>query len=436
MFKFRPIYFVSFCLVAIPQIGAAKVFKEIVPGETYEANGGDERDIMDFYPARNADITVTLTPKSVTSSVVILYNQKQVEIERAIMSDAPVTLHVPPNINYAFLRVVPVGGRYDPVAGEHFTRSAANATADTKVLGPYSIRMTARMSGKNGDTEREIVRTGGMFGITYRAKPKEVPSATPVSVSAAVSDPVESRKVDVAAELNNLPSGPRMALIVGNGVYGGALGSLANAVNDAHSIAAALRRSGFEVIEVVNADQKTMKRAILTFGQRLSAAGRSATGLFYYAGHGVQSRGVNFLVPVGAAIETEADVDLEAVAADTVLRQMEEAGASTNIVILDACRNLPVKRVYRDGARGLARMDAPNGSYVAYSTAPGSVAADGSGANSPFATALIAEMAKPGQPIEAMFRNVRRSVLKATDGKQTPWDSSSLLESFTFTPGK
>ena len=113
---------------------------------------------------------------------------------------------------------------------------------------------------------------------------------------------------------------------------------------------------------------------------------------------------------------------------------MEEAGAATSIVILDACRNLPIARSGRDGSRGLARMEAPNGSFVAYSTAPGAIAADGSGGNSPFATALVSEMTKPGQPIEITFRNVRRAVMQATGGKQTPWDSSSLIDGFVFRP--
>ena len=164
----------------------------------------------------------------------------------------------------------------------------------------------------------------------------------------------------------------------------------------------------------------------------MSAAGSGATGLFFFAGHGVQSRGINYLIPSGAAIRREADLELEAVPADNVLLQMQEAGVSTNIVILDACRNMPLTRSFRNGARGLAQMEAPNGSFIAYSTAPGAVAADGEGANSPFAAALVREIARPGQPIEAVFRNVRRSVLRVTEGEQTPWDSSSLVDPFYF----
>jgi uncharacterized caspase-like protein len=111
---------------------------------------------------------------------------------------------------------------------------------------------------------------------------------------------------------------------------------------------------------------------------------------------------------------------------------MQEAGVSTNIIILDACRNMPLTRTFRNAGSGLAQMDAPNGTFISYSTAPGSVAADGGGANSPFAEALMREMSQPSQPIEVVFRNVRRSVLLATEGEQTPWDASSLVEPFFF----
>lgn len=229
-------------------------------------------------------------------------------------------------------------------------------------------------------------------------------------------------------------TGPRVALLIGNSNYGANLGRLPNPVNDVTLIGDALRRAGFDVEVVKDADQKTMKRAISRLGERMGTAGRGATGFFFFAGHGVQSKGVNYLIPVGAPIEREADLDLEAVAASTVLAQMEEAGVSTNLIVLDACRNMPLARSFRDGSRGLARMEAPNGSFIAYSTAPGSVAADGGGSNSPFAEALASEMLKPGQPIETMFRQVRRRVYENTEGRQVPWDSSSLIESFSFVP--
>jgi uncharacterized caspase-like protein len=225
---------------------------------------------------------------------------------------------------------------------------------------------------------------------------------------------------------------PRLALVIANGAYAGGLDPLANPVNDGKLIAGTLQKLGFIVTLVTDADQKKMKRAVSDFGEALGDAGPTASALFYYAGHGLQVGGQNYLVPVNADIRREADVDLEAVSAEAVLKQMEYAAPSTSIVILDACRNNPLSRGMRSATRGLARMDAPNGSYVAYSTAPGQTAADGTGKNSPFATALVAEMVKPGQGIEESFRNVRVNVSTATNGEQTPWDSSSLMSSFYF----
>jgi carboxyl-terminal processing protease len=227
---------------------------------------------------------------------------------------------------------------------------------------------------------------------------------------------------------------PRIALVIGNGKYGSNIGSLINPPNDAALMADRLSHLGFKVTKLVNGDQKAMKRAISAFGQQLTAAGPDAVGLFFYAGHGVQVDGANYLIPVGAAINAEADVDLEAVSAETVLKQMEFAGTRVNIVILDACRNNPLPRSMRSAGRGLARMDAPTGSFIGYSTAPGNVAIDGDGKNSPYTTALAAEMAKPGIAIEEAFRNVRVKVMASTASQQVPWESSSLTGAFFFQP--
>lgn len=227
-------------------------------------------------------------------------------------------------------------------------------------------------------------------------------------------------------------SGPRIALVIGNEAYVGSMGALANPVNDAVLIGATLRRLGFEVEILTDASQREMREAAKRLGDRLLAAGENATGLFYYAGHGVQSQGVNYLIPVSSTVDAESDLELEAVSADAILAQMEEAYVSTRIVILDACRNMPLRRRTRDGTRGLARMETPNGSFLAYSTSPGNTAADGGGIHSPFAEALAEQMLVPNRPIEVTFREVRRRVVELTNGNQVPWDSSSLLETFSF----
>src|SRR5919109_632121 len=221
-------------------------------------------------------------------------------------------------------------------------------------------------------------------------------------------------------------SEPRVALVIGNSEYGRAIGKLRNPANDARLMAETLKGLGFAVDLVLDADQKTMKRAVKNFGAKLRAAGSEATGLFYYAGHGVQVEGTNFLLPVGAEIEVEADVEIESIAADDVVTQMQSAGVAVNLVFLDACRNNPLARTNRSATRGLARLDAPRGSFVGYSTAPGDVAADGDGANSPYALALVDELKTPGISIEEAHRNVRAKVLAESGNKQTPWDSSSL----------
>jgi len=218
----------------------------------------------------------------------------------------------------------------------------------------------------------------------------------------------------------------RNALVIGNGEYE-QVGALDNPTNDAKLMAETLRSLDFNVIEVINASQIDMKRAVRDFGTRLNEAGREGVGLFYYAGHGVQVGGANYIIPVDAKIQGEGDVDIEAVNANSVLSMMEYSNARLSFVILDACRNNPYSRGFRSAARGLAKMNAPTGSFIAYATSPGDVAVDGDGNNSPYTAALVANMEEPGVPIEKMFRNVRNQVRSITDNRQTPWESSSLI---------
>lgn len=224
---------------------------------------------------------------------------------------------------------------------------------------------------------------------------------------------------------------PRIALIVGNGGYT-AVGGLANPVSDAELMARTLEGLGFQVTLLRDSTKAGMGRAVADFGSALRAAGPEATGLFYYAGHGVQSFGRNYLLPVDAAISNAADLDLVAVDAEAVLRQMASARNRTNIVILDACRNNPFATLPDLGDNGLAEMKAPTGTFLAYATAPREVALDGEGGNSPFTKALAAMMVTQGMPIEQVFKEVRVAVLDATGGRQTPWDTSSLTTDFTF----
>jgi hypothetical protein len=219
----------------------------------------------------------------------------------------------------------------------------------------------------------------------------------------------------------------RIALVIGNSAYKDS--PLLNPVNDARAMAHALRNLGFEVLYGENLPQNDMKRNIRAFGEKIRTGG---VGLFYYAGHGIQIRGINYLIPVGAMITKEEEVEYESVDIGLVLAQMEAARNQLNIVILDACRNNPFARSFRSAQKGLASIDAPSGTLLAYATAPGSVASDGDGENGLYTQEILKNMRLPGVSIEQVFKQVRIGVQDKTQGKQVPWESSSLVGDFYF----
>ena len=224
------------------------------------------------------------------------------------------------------------------------------------------------------------------------------------------------------------PAGERrVALLIGNANYPRA--PLANAVNDVRLMEATLKEVGFEVIKAENAGRRDMQRLIREFGDRLRQSG--GVGLFYFAGHGVQVRGNNYLIPVDADIRAEDEVAFDSIDAQAVLEKMETARNRVNLVILDACRDNPFART-RSMAAGLATMNAPSGSLVAYATAPGSVASDGDGSNGLYTQHLAAAMRMPGLPVEEVFKQVRTAVRRASQGQQTPWENTALEGQFFF----
>ena len=255
-----------------------------------------------------------------------------------------------------------------------------------------------------------------------------------VSVAAAAGCSSKTEGTSETRSINagqKQPEPKRLALVIGNGRYSSS--PLRNPVNDAELVYHTLRDLGFDAKLYTNRNQREMKSAIREFGEALEAAAPNAVGLFYYAGHGVQVNGRNYLIPVGATINSDADVDIEAVGADTVLEQMRESRNRLNFLILDACRNNPFVRSSRSASRGLAQMDAPAGVLIAYSTAPGEVAADGSGSNSPYSEALARAMRSSSMPAELMFKEARDEVMHVTAEKQTPWEASSLTgQNFYF----
>jgi uncharacterized caspase-like protein len=224
----------------------------------------------------------------------------------------------------------------------------------------------------------------------------------------------------------------RVALVVGNNAYPTA--PLLNPINDARAMAQALQRAGFTVILRTDATQPELTAAVREFGNQLKDGGPGTAGLFYFAGHGMQIRGRNFLIPAGANIEHEDEVSYQALDAQAVLDKMESAGNGSNLMILDACRNNPFARSFRSGRQGLAQMDAPVGSVVAFSTAPGSVASDGSGTHGLYTAHLLNAMKRPGAKVEDVFKQVRQAVLRDSSGRQVPWEATSLVGDFYFTP--
>jgi hypothetical protein len=221
----------------------------------------------------------------------------------------------------------------------------------------------------------------------------------------------------------------RIALVIGNSAYSS--GPLKNPVNDATDMAAMLKKLGFTVTLKKNASQQEMDETIREFGRQLKRT--RGVGLFYYAGHGIQVGGVNYLLPVNARIEKESDVRFQSVNADIVLAEMENAENGLNIVILDACRDNPFSRSFRNATRGLAIIsNAPSGTFMSYSTGANQVARDGEGENSPYTRALLENIVKPGLTINNVFMNVRSKVKKETG--QVPWELSSLEGDFFFVP--
>lgn len=213
----------------------------------------------------------------------------------------------------------------------------------------------------------------------------------------------------------------RVALVIGNTAY--AQEPLRNAVNDARAMAKTLRALGFTVLLHENAGKATMERAVLDYGRRIAAGG---VGVFFYAGHGMQVRGRNYLVPVDAQIDEEAKTRVAAVDLDLLLEQIAEARNRVNLVVLDACRNNPFERKLRGRSQGLAAVDAARGTLIAYATAPGSVASDGGGRNGLYTEELLRALEQPGLKIEEVFKRVRVAVSERSNGSQTPWESSSL----------
>ena len=223
---------------------------------------------------------------------------------------------------------------------------------------------------------------------------------------------------------------PRVALVIGNGAYPAR--PLTSATDDALTMRRALKASGFQVIQRVNADKRSMTEAIGDFRQRIR---RGGAGLFYYAGYAMQLDGRNYLLPIGSDIDSESDVAFEAVELGSLVSSMEGAGNRINIVVLEAGRPPPHAGKLSSSAAGLARMESPRGVFIAFSTSPGTVVNDATpaGANSLYTRMLYKSLSIPGRTLPEVFRTARALVTNTSTG-QVPWFSSSSSEEFVFIP--
>ena len=223
--------------------------------------------------------------------------------------------------------------------------------------------------------------------------------------------------------------GRRIALVVGNANY--KVRPLKNPRNDADDVSRSLKATGFEVIDLRDATLPQMRTAVRQFGDRLI---NNDVGLVYYSGHGVEVKGRNYFIPVNADIQREDEIADQGLDVSLILEKMSTAGKGVNILIVDACRDDPFGRSFRSSSRGLAQMDAPRGTIIAYATSPGKVASDGDARerNSPYTKHLVKAMQSPNKPIEQVFKEVRRAVQDETKNQQTPWENTSLSGDFFF----
>jgi len=252
------------------------------------------------------------------------------------------------------------------------------------------------------------------------------------------SEPTPPAEIHDSVARNTRSAGPdeaRTALVIGNAGYRSS--PLANPRNDARDLAKVLEEVGFDVTVETDLDEDRMKLAIRRFSRELKD--RGGVGFFYYAGHGVEVRGENFLIPVGADIPNEDYVDLEAVSLREITAGLSLARNRLNIVVLDACRNNPYTRTFRSAGRGLKAVRPPAETLIAYSADSGQIASDGAGSrNSPYAAALMEEIVRPRTRLVDVFRNVKREVRDATNGAQNPWQADDLTltdaNAFYFVP--
>ena len=297
------------------------------------------------------------------------------------------------------------------VAGAHFSPANTPTTAQKKP-DAAPIENWSELLKQQKQNEPEPART------TDQTAPRESGKA------------VETAMPAVATAIREIGADKRFALLIGNSAYETL--PLKNPVNDARAMGEALAECGFQVTLLENANKRRMEEAIRAFGAKLDA---KSVGLFYFAGHGIQVNGTNYLVPLGVRIEKEADVEYETVDAGRILSEFANARNALSIVILDACRDNPFAAATRSLTRGLAVVKLPkeaNGTLVAYATSPGNVARDGTGKNGLYTEELLRNLRTPGLKLEDVFKLTRIGVKERSQGAQVPWENSSIDGDFYF----
>ena len=303
---------------------------------------------------------------------------------------------------------------------------------------------------REAEAEAKRIAEGEREAEAKRIAEREAEVKRQAEAKKREDDIVAARKEKEEADRNRIPQEPtqpvnsqvistterRVALVIGNSAY--KVSPLDNPTNDATDITNALNKVGFKTTLIRDATLGQMREATRKFADQLQSAD---VALIYFAGHGIESNRKNYLIPVNADLKFEYELVDQAYDSSNWLEMLETIRSSNservNIVILDACRNNNLIGA-RSLGRGLGRMDAPTGTFLAYSTAPGKVAADGAKGqrNSPYTRNLLSVMRKPGLPIEETFKEVRRNVSRETNGAQVPWESTSLVGGFYFTNKK
>ncbi|MGD9925611.1 MAG: caspase family protein [Pseudorhodoplanes sp.] len=308
-------------------------------------------------------------------------------------------------------------------------------------LGYYHRAISLQLSNRFEDAYRDIVQAIALDPQHKESvKERDHIRGLMANVASKTTTAATQPPIVPAPAASAVQGGPRVALVIGNGKYRTAP-ELANPANDARDVSAALRALGFKVIEGYDLDSAGMRAKIGEFGAAMQGA---ATTLFFYAGHGVQVAGNNYLIPTDARLERPSALSTEAIAVDTILSDMETE-KRINLVFLDACRDNPLSRslarAFGGGARsaavgqGLAQLNAGIGTLITFATSPNRIALDGTGRNSPFTAALLKHIHTPNLEVRTLLTRVRADVIRETNERQVPWDHSSLTGEFYFRRG-